>query len=174
MSEKRAGVRRRILAIRLVAFDVDGVLTDGKVYLDGNGQEHNAYYIHDGLGIRSLLEAGIEVAFVSARAGPSVAHRARALGVGHLYLNANDKWGVCKRLLDQLGLHPGQLAYMGDDMPDLPVLSRCGWACAPANARPEVKQCADWVASEAGGAGAVRAMCEVILREQGAWKPLLR
>ena len=155
--------------IRLAAFDVDGVLTDGRIYLNGEGHEFEAYYIHDGLGIRRLMEAGVEVAFLSARRSPTIRHRAQALGVHHVHIGVRDKWVVFEGLMHELGLPPERTAYMGDDQVDLPVLSKCGLACAPANACPEVRRCADWIAEKNGGDGAVREMCELILWEQGLW-----
>lgn len=158
-------------AIKLVALDVDGVLTDGSIHLDADGRELKRFHVADGLGIKHLRDQGLEVAIISGRASPAVAARARELGIAHVHQGVPDKLAVLGQLLEQLGLTPGQVAYMGDDLPDLTVLRQVGFAVAPADARPEALAAARWVTRAPGGQGAVRELAEHLLRAQGKWSP---
>ena len=157
--------------VRLVALDVDGVLTDGGLHYDPEGREQKRFHVADGLGIKLLRRAGLEVAIISGRASPAVAARARELGIAHLHQGVEDKRALLDQLLARLELCPAQVAYMGDDLPDLPVLRVVGFPAAPADARPEVRQAARWVTSAPGGRGAVRELAEHLLKAQGKWDP---
>lgn len=153
--------------IRLALFDVDGVMTDGRLYIGPDGVEMKAFHVRDGHGLRRLMAAGIEVGVISGR--PSEAARARLqdLGVAHVFLAARDKEAVLTRLLTQMDLQPEQVAFMGDDLPDLGVMQRVGLALTVADAHASVLARAHWVSALPGGQGAVREACDWLLRQQG-------
>ena len=153
--------------IQLVIFDVDGVLTDGRLYLGNDGNEYKAFHIRDGHGIKMLLEAGVEVAIISGRHAASVERRMADLGIHHAYLGVQDKQAVFNNLLVRLGLAAERVAYVGDDLIDLPVMTRVGLAIAVRNADPFVKQHAHWQTPSRGGRGAARDVCELLLEARG-------
>ncbi len=160
--------------IRLVALDVDGVLTDGGIYLGatagGERIEMKRYEITDGLGVRLLQDAGIEVAIVTGRESGSVAMRAQELGIAECHQDASAaKLRIVLRLIERLGLGWDEVAFVGDDLADLPVLRRVGLPATVANAVPEVKAEARWRASRRGGEGAVREFAEALLHARGEW-----
>jgi len=157
----------RAARIKLVAFDIDGVMTDGGLHYTDDGHELKTFNVQDGLGIVLLRRAGIDVAIITGRTSNVVACRARDLGVEHVFHGVGDKRSVAGKLLEQLGLHWDELAFMGDDLIDLPAMTRCGLAIAPANARPIVKEHAHTVTEAGGGQGAVREAIELILAAQG-------
>ena len=141
--------------IRLVAFDVDGVFTDGRFYLSDDGIESKAFHTQDGFGVRRLLEAGISVAVISGRNSAAVDRRMQELGVKHVIQGNSDKVSAFETLIGKLDLHEDQAAYVGDDMPDLPLLRRVGFPVAVSNAHAAVKSECDYVTRQAGGFGAV-------------------
>lgn len=153
--------------IQLVIFDVDGVLTDGRLYLGNDGNEYKAFHIRDGHGIRMLLDAGIEVAVISGRHAASVERRLTDLGIRHAYLGVQDKRAAFDSLLARLELTAGQVAYVGDDLIDLPVMNRVGLAIAVQDADPFVRQHAHWQTPSCGGRGAAREVCELLLEARG-------
>ncbi len=153
--------------IQLVIFDVDGVLTDGRLYLGNDGNEYKAFHIRDGHGIRMLLDAGIEVAVISGRHAASVERRLADLGIRHAYLGVQDKRAAFDSLLARLELTAGQVAYVGDDLIDLPVMNRVGLAIAVRDADPFVRQHAYWQTPSRGGRGAAREVCELLLEARG-------
>jgi 3-deoxy-D-manno-octulosonate 8-phosphate phosphatase (KDO 8-P phosphatase) len=160
--------------VRLVALDVDGVMTDGGIYLGasdaGERVETKRYEITDGLGIHLLQQAGIPVAIVTGRESHSVRLRAEELGISEVHQDASAaKLPLVSRMLDRLGIGWGEVAFMGDDLADLPVLRRVGLPAAVANAVPEVRAEARWVARRSGGRGAVRELAEAILHARGEW-----
>jgi len=158
---------QRAEALKLMIFDVDGVMTDGTLYYSERGEELKAFNIRDGLGIKLLKQYGVEVALITARSSRAVELRAANLGIAHLYQGAEDKRGAYAALLARLGLAAGQSGYMGDDLLDLPLITRCGFA-ATVPAAPEALQSrAHYVTRAHGGHGAVREVCEFILRAQG-------
>lgn len=161
-----AAIRERAAQVRLACFDVDGVLTDGKLWFTDDGRELKAFHVHDGLGLKRLAAHGIAIALISARSSPLVALRAHELGIVHVYQGVADKLLVFEQLLKTLAFSAAQAVYVGDDLPDLPVLRRAGLAIAVANAQAPVKQTAHWVSQFGGGAGAVREICELILAAQ--------
>ena len=169
-----ADVRERAARVRLVAFDVDGTLTDGKLGIDGNGVESKQFHVHDGQGIKLLREAGFEVALVTARNGTVVSRRADELGVQHVFLGVVDKRVCIDALIAQLGLTLKQTAYMGDDLPDLAALAAVGLSVAPASAHPWVRERVHWRTQAAGGNGAARELCDLILAASGAADGVLR
>ncbi|MFO1372170.1 MAG: 3-deoxy-manno-octulosonate-8-phosphatase KdsC [Candidatus Competibacteraceae bacterium] len=153
--------------IQLVIFDVDGVLTDGRLYLGNDGNEYKAFHIRDGHGIKMLLDSGVEVAIISGRHAASVEQRIADLGIRYAYLGVQDKLAVFNSLLARLTLNAEQVAYVGDDLIDLPVMARVGLAIAVSDADPFVKQHAHWQTPSRGGCGAARDVCELLLEARG-------
>ena len=149
--------------IRLVAFDVDGVFTDGRFYLADDGTETKAFHTQDGYGVRRLLEAGVAVGVISGRSSGAVEKRMAELGVPHVILGCKDKVGAMNDLAEQLGLSPDACAYVGDDLPDLPLLQHVGFSVAVANAVPALQEYCDYVTRKPGGFGAVREICDLIV-----------
>jgi len=149
--------------IRLLTCDVDGVLTDGRIYLDDDGREQKAFNALDGVGLKLMMQAGITVAWITGSRAPVVLHRARSLGVERVIQGAEDKLTPWEALLRELGLPPAACAHIGDDLPDVPVLVRCGLAVSVPNAPAAVKAHAHFVTQREGGMGAVRELCEMIL-----------
>ena len=147
----------------LVAFDVDGVLTDGRFWLSDEGVEMKAFNTQDGLGIRLLLRAGLEVAVISGRQSNAVEKRMSELGVNHVILGCDDKVAAFQSLIKELGIEATNTVYVGDDVPDIPLLRRAGLAIAVANAVAEVKAESALTTTACGGYGAVREVCDLIL-----------
>ncbi len=163
-------MKQRILPIRLLILDVDGVLTDGRIVFDSNGIESKFFNVKDGHGIKLLQRAGITVAIISGRESQVVANRAAELGIEHVYQKSLDKMAPYQDILAKTGLTDHQVAFMGDDIIDLPILRRVGFATAPADAVPDVLPHVHFVAKNGGGWGAVREVCDLILKEQSAWE----
>jgi 3-deoxy-D-manno-octulosonate 8-phosphate phosphatase (KDO 8-P phosphatase) len=162
-------VENRARAVRMIVFDVDGVLTDGSLFYDNQGQEYKAFNSRDGHGIKMLRASGVETGIITGRTSQIVLHRARNLGIGHIYQGAEDKLEALENLLQATGLTPQQIAYMGDDVVDLPVLNRCGLAITVPDAPDEVKARSHVVTRAAAGRGAAREACELIMRAQATW-----
>ncbi len=156
----------RARRLRLMIFDVDGVLTDGRIYYSDAGEELKAFSTLDGHGMRMLMASGVQVALLTGRQSGVVAHRARNLGIAQVIQGAEDKRSAFMGLADTLGLEPGDCGYMGDDVVDLPVLTRCGFAVATREAPEIVRQHAHFVATQPAGGGAAREICEAIMRVQ--------
>lgn len=154
-------------AIKLAIFDVDGVLTDGRLYFLEDGSEFKTFNTLDGHGIKMLIASGVATAIISGRKTPVVERRAKNLGIEHLYQGREDKLVVLDELLARLGLNYEQVAYLGDDLPDLPVIRRVGLGIAVANAATFVRQHAHGVTQARGGEGAAREFCELIMNAQG-------
>ncbi len=159
-------IRDRAARVRLVIFDVDGVLTDGRLYFGNDGNEYKAFHIRDGHGIKMLLNQGIAVAIISGRRAVSTERRMEDLGVPHVYLGVEDKIAAFQDLLSRTGLTPEAAAYLGDDIVDLPVLRQVGLAAAVADADPLLSRHVHWQSRTAGGQGAARELCELILDAQ--------
>jgi 3-deoxy-D-manno-octulosonate 8-phosphate phosphatase (KDO 8-P phosphatase) len=159
--------------VRLMIFDVDGVLTDGGLLFTAAGDAMKSFNSLDGHGVKLLGEAGIATAIITGRQSGIVAARAKEMKIAHLFQGVENKLAVFGDLLGTLGLAPESCGYMGDDWPDLPVMLRCGFAAAPANAHPEVIARAHWVAEARGGHGAVREVCDAVLRAQRRYDALL-
>ncbi|NJD23948.1 MAG: HAD-IIIA family hydrolase [Betaproteobacteria bacterium] len=157
----------RARCVRLMAFDIDGVMTDGGLHYTDDGRELKIFDVQDGLGLKLLQRAGIELAIVTGRRSGVVAARAADLGIPHVHQGVEDKGATVASLLECLGLNWTECAFMGDDLVDLPVMVRCGFAVAPANARPVVRQRAHLVTGASGGRGAVREAAEFILAAHG-------
>lgn len=160
-------------SVKLVILDVDGVLTDGGITLDSQGQELKRFNVYDGTGIKYLQRSGITIAIISGRYSEPTAIRAKQLDIGIVHQRSLDKLETFQEILHKTGVREEETAYMGDDLIDLPVLRRVGFPIAPANARPEVKQVATLVTKTPGGSGAVREAAEHILRAQGRWASLV-
>lgn len=158
---------QRAKAVRLAIFDVDGVLTDGRLYFLADGSEFKTFNTLDGHGIKMLIASGVQTAIISGRSSPVVERRAANLGIQHLIQGREDKLVVLEQLLGELGLGYEEVAYLGDDLPDLPVIRRVGLGMAVASADAFVRQHAHGITSAAGGAGAAREFCELIMRAQG-------
>ncbi|HEX7137453.1 MAG TPA: HAD hydrolase family protein [Vicinamibacterales bacterium] len=159
--------------IRLILFDVDGVLTDGKILMHADGSESKRFDIKDGTAIVWALKLGFTVGFLSARASASTAQRAAQLGVTLVHQGVSSKLETYDQIVDELLLEHEQVAYMGDDVLDLPVLGRAGLAAAPADAVADVRARAHWVSHARGGDGAARDLIELILRAQDKWQGLV-
>lgn len=157
----------RAARIQLAIFDVDGVMTDGRLYFGNDGNEVKAFHIRDGQGIKMLLDSGVEVAVISGRHAVSVERRMADLGIRHVWLGIHDKLAAFQNLLAQLNLSADQAAYTGDDLIDLAVMNRAGLAIAVQDADPFVKQHAHWQTPSRGGRGAVREVCELLLEARG-------
>ncbi len=158
---------QRAARLRLVALDVDGVLTDGRLYYGPQGEALKVFDVRDGHGIKMLQTQGVEVAILSARRSEIVETRARELGVRRVLQGRGDKLAAWRELLQDTGTDPAHGGFIGDDLPDLPVLRQAGFAATVADARDEVKKAAHWIAAEPGGRGAVRALAEFILLAKG-------
>ncbi len=153
--------------LRLVAFDMDGVFTDGRFYLSDDGVESKSFCTQDGFGIRQLLKGGIEVAVISGRKSAAVERRMSELGVRHVILGCSDKTAAFDTLTDELGIGVEEAAFVGDDIPDLPLLSKVGYSFAVANAVSAVREYCDYTTKASGGNGAVREVCELVLAAHG-------
>jgi 3-deoxy-D-manno-octulosonate 8-phosphate phosphatase (KDO 8-P phosphatase) len=165
---------RRAAAVGLMVLDVDGVLTDGRLYFGADGESLKVFDVRDGLGIKLLKEAGIEVAILSSRRSPIVERRARELGIERVIQGASNKGEHFAALAATTGMAPEQCGYIGDDWPDLAVMAQVGFAVAVADAAPEVRQAAHWTTAAPGGRGAVRELAEFILRSQNRFDELLQ
>ena len=168
-------VRERLEPIRLLVLDVDGVLTDGVLVYTARGEEEKRFSVRDGLGIRLLTRAGVQVAVISGRSSAANAVRCRDLGIDDEFIlqGSRDKDVDLDRLQNRLGMSDRQTAAMGDDLVDLPILARVGFAACPADAVPEVAACCHLVCGTAGGRGAVREVAELILKAQSHWQELV-
>lgn len=166
-------LRERAANIRMLVLDVDGVLTDGKLYFDHQGNESKAFNARDGLGMKALQRCGIEVAVITGRVCHAVTHRMNQLGIKHVYQGQVKKLNAFLELLELTGLDAQQVCFAGDDWIDLPVLSRVGLAVSVANGEERVKQQAHWITSNKGGEGAVREICNLILVAQDKEQSIL-
>lgn len=166
-SDLPTDIRERAARIRLAVFDVDGVLTDGRLWFTADGHELKAFHALDGLGLKRLLANRIEVAVITARMSHVVTERMAELGVAHVYQDQKDKLACLEQLLHALKLEPEQVAYVGDDLPDLAAMRKVGFSVAVANAHASVRERANWRTTLCGGAGAVREVCDLILGAQG-------
>lgn len=160
--------------IRVVFFDVDGVLTDGGLYISEQGEALKRFHTLDGHGLKLLQRADITPAVITGRDSPALRLRLKALGIEHAHFGTEDKRPAAELTLKALGLDWSQAAAMGDDWPDLPVLTRCAFACAPANAQADVLVRVTYVTALQGGSGAVRELCDLLLVASGRYASLLQ
>ena len=156
-------VLERARRIRLLVLDVDGVLTDGRLFLSASGEELKVFHVRDGSGLVAVRRAGIEVAIVSGRDSPAVTRRAAELGIRHVRQGVADKGEELDRLLAELGVDAAETACVGDDTPDLPMLRRAGLAIGVTDAHPALLEAAHWITRSPGGHGAVREVCDLLL-----------
>jgi len=163
-------LRERVMPVRLMIFDVDGVLTDGSIVFHDDGSELKVFDVHDGHGIKLLQRAGIEVAIITGRSCRAVEHRAAGLGISRVYQGIHRKLEAFERIMVETGFEPHQLGYMGDDLIDLPVMRRVGFSVSVPNAVAHVLPFAHYVTRARGGHGACREVCEILLRVQGLWE----
>ncbi len=159
--------------IQMLVMDVDGVLTDGTLIINADGSESKFFNSMDGHGIRMWQRAGLKVAFISGRASEPTQRRAEQLQIEYVFQDCHNKLPVFEKLFEQLGLSPDKVAYIGDDLTDLPAIRYAGFGVAVANAVDEVKQYADYVTTRPGGSGAVREVIEYILKNTGRWQQLM-
>lgn len=155
--------------IKLAVFDVDGVLTDGKLILGESGNEYKSFHVRDGHGLVMLLEAGCKIAVITARSSKIVAERMESLGIKYVFQGEKDKGARLLKLIEELGLEREQVAYVGDDVIDLPAMIRVGLPIAVGDAHIEVKNIAAWTTENNGGLGAAREVCELIMRAQNKY-----
>jgi 3-deoxy-D-manno-octulosonate 8-phosphate phosphatase (KDO 8-P phosphatase) len=154
--------------IRLVIFDVDGVLTDGSLFIGDDGQEYKAFNSRDGHGMKMLQASGVAIGIITGRSSQVVSHRMSSLGINHVYQGQHDKLPAFIELIGKLGLKADEVAYVGDDVVDLPILSRVGLAIAVQDAHSLVKQHSHWITPSPGGRAAARDVCELIMQAQGS------
>jgi 3-deoxy-D-manno-octulosonate 8-phosphate phosphatase (KDO 8-P phosphatase) len=161
------------LGVKAAIFDVDGVLTDGRLYIGGDGESFKAFHVLDGHGIKLLAQAGIVPIVITGRDSPAVRRRLCDLGITHTAFGAADKGAAAQTMLTALGIAWDDVAVIGDDWPDLPLIERCGFSCAPPGAHAEVRSCVDHVTAAAGGEGAAREFCDILLHACGRYAALL-
>ncbi|MCX7982675.1 MAG: HAD-IIIA family hydrolase [Syntrophales bacterium] len=167
--EEKNSLREKLVNIRLLILDVDGVLTDGRIVFDDEGRESKFFDVRDGHGLKMLMNFGIDVIFMTGRKSRAVDHRARDLGVKEVHQGIWDKLACYEDILRRHQLKDEEVAFIGDDIVDIPVLKRVGFAVAVADAEEETKAFVDYVTSKKGGRGAVREICTLILKAQGHW-----
>jgi len=160
----------KLKPVRLLLLDVDGVLTDGQIIYDDRGVETKAFNVKDGLGLRLLMEGGITVGIITGRRSEAVRRRCRDLGITEVYDGVGDKAARLETICEKMALQTDSVAFMGDDLPDIPIMKLAGLSIAVADARETVRDISDLVTAARGGAGAVREVCEAILKSQGLWK----
>ena len=167
-------LKKRISRIRMMIFDVDGVLTDGRIIYMDDGSEMKEFDVQDGHGIKLLQRAGIDVALISGRACRAVEQRANGLGISRVYQGAKFKIETYEQLLSDTGLKEHETGFMGDDLIDIPVMRRAGFSVAVPNGVPHIFPYAHYVTRASGGRGAVREVCEMILQVQGLWESVIK
>jgi len=159
--------------IKLVLLDVDGVLTDGRIYFNDKGVESKAFNSKDGLGLRLLMEAGIQVGIVTGRKSKALQYRCENLNIDLVFENVHDKASVMSQIVARSGVDPEAMLFVGDDLLDLALFACVGVSVAVADAHPDVRQKADIITRAKGGAGAVREICDAILKDKGLWDDIV-
>lgn len=159
--------------IQLLLLDVDGVLTDGRIIYNDTGSETKFFNARDGFGLKLVIQAGIKVGIVTGRSSSALRHRCDNLGIRYLFDGIADKAMILEQIAAQTGVGPDNAAFVGDDLPDLPIMKRTGFAIAVADAHEIVRQRADWTTRARGGYGAVREVCEALLKAQGLWDQIM-
>ena len=168
-----AEIARRAAKLEWLLFDVDGVLTDGRIWYSAEGETLKAFHAHDGLAMKLAQRTGLKIGLFTGRTSEPLHRRARDLGLDHVISGSRDKAGDLETFLAEKGVEPFQIGFVGDDVPDLPVLRRCGLAMTPSNGAAEVKAAAHIVLPRRGGEGAARAAIELVLGVRGEWQPLI-
>ncbi len=159
-------IKKKAAQIKLVIFDIDGVLTDGSLYIDDNGTEFKAFYARDGLGMKMIQETNVKLAVISGRTSELVSHRMKNLGITHVHQGQHDKFPAFELLKSELQIKNSEIAFVGDDVIDLPVMKQVGLSIAVQDAHPLVIQHAHWRTPNLGGRGAARDVCELIMDAQ--------
>lgn len=172
-TERMQNILGKAARLKLLILDVDGVLTDGRLFFDNQGLEYKCFHARDGHGIKLLRQTGVEVAVISGRKSNSVALRMQSLGIEHVYQGYENKIAALENLMQKLGVDPVQVAHVGDDVLDLPIMTRVGLAIAVDDANFAVKQRAHWCTTLPGGQGAVREVCDLIMQAQGTFAAVL-
>ena len=167
-------IEAKAARIRLVLFDVDGVLTDGRVMLHGDGSESKQFHIRDGIVMVWAQRGGLKIGLLSARMSPTTTQRAAQLGITLVHQGVASKIEAYEEIVGDIGLNDDEVAYMGDDIVDIAVLARVGLSAAPSDAVAEVRQRVHWISPSAGGGGAARELLELILRAQNRWDAIVR
>ena len=162
-------LNEKIKTISLLVLDVDGVMTDGKIIIDDAGREIKNFDVKDGHGLKILMRYGIDIVLLTGRRSSAVEHRARDLGVGEVHQGILNKLEIFEDIIQKRSLHYENIAFIGDDIVDIPLLKKVGFAVAVADASEDVKKCVDYITKKRGGNGAVREVCELILWAQGKW-----
>ncbi len=175
MTDKQpnADIIEKAKKLKLLILDVDGVLTDGRLFFDAEGNEYKSFHARDGHGIKLLQQTGVEVAVISGRKSNSVALRMKNLGIRHVYQGHENKIAAFNEIIGKMGIIPEQSAHVGDDLLDLPIMLRVGLSIAVSDANFAVKQRADWCTTLPGGLGAVREVCDLIMQAQGHFDKVL-
>lgn len=163
----------KLTKVVLLVLDVDGVLTDGKIVIDDLGNESKHFHVRDGHGLKLLMRGGVDVVLLTGRTSEVVKHRANDLGIGDVYQGAKDKAQVMDEILEKRGLTGESVAYVGDDVVDIPAFRMVGFSAAVADAPGYVRERADYVTEKGGGDGAVREVCEMILHARGTWSAVM-
>lgn len=158
--------------VKMLLFDADGVMTDGKIVYSGNGEEIKSFCVKDGLGIRLVMDAGIDVGVVTGRRSEALRHRCKNLRIEYLFEGVSDKAAVLDTIIEMTGIQASEIAYIGDDLPDISIMKKTGIPIAVADAHENVIETACIVTSAEGGKGAIREVCEAILKFQGKWNPI--
>jgi 3-deoxy-D-manno-octulosonate 8-phosphate phosphatase (KDO 8-P phosphatase) len=164
----------RAKKIKLIVFDVDGVMTDGRIVLDENGTESKFFNVRDGHGIKMLVRAGVQAAIITGRSSKVVEYRGKELGIQYIRQGALNKAEVMGVLLKDTGLTAEEAAFMGDDLVDIPAMNLAGLAVAPSDSVSEIIECAHVITDTEGGKGAVRELCEFVLKAKGLWEEIVR
>ena len=167
-------VSEKAKVIEAVLFDVDGVMTDGKIYCSENGETLKAFNAADGLGIKLLQDFEIMTGVISGRDSAALRYRLNELNIQHLYMGVEEKLNAFENFLEQTGLKPDVVAFIGDDLPDLPILTRCGLSIGPSNSSSEVLSRVDYVTVHPGGEGSIREVVEIILKAKGFWDSYIK
>ena len=165
---------RKIRAILLLILDVDGVMTDGRIIMDDTGRETKFFNVKDGHGIKMLMRYGIDVVLLTGRHSQVVEHRAKDLGIAEVHQGIHDKVAIFNEILRKRMLNREDIAFVGDDVVDIPLLKRVGFSVAVADATEEVKGSVDYITKNVGGNGAVREICDLILQCQGKWTDVIQ
>lgn len=159
--------------VRLMAFDIDGVMTDGHLYFSPAGDEMKAFFSRDGLGLKMLARSGVKLAIITGRDSPIVTKRAENIGITLVMQGIEDKRAAMAKLLEQEGIDFAHAGYMGDDVVDLAVMVACGFSATVPDCHPLIRERADYIAAAPAGAGAVREVCELVMKAQGTWEEVL-
>lgn len=167
-------IEQKAAMIRLLLLDVDGVMTDGHIMMNDRGEEIKSFDVRDGQGLKMLMAGGIEVVLVTGRRSLTLGHRAEDLGIKEVYQGVSDKRTLCRQLVMEKGVKKEEICCIGDDLPDLSMFSEAGLCIAVADAVSEVRESADFSTTRNGGAGAVREVCELILKSQGKWDDVVK